>query len=86
MTGWKLVGLIASIYLVIAFLCSAYTRAEDINNNEHTSTGDYFVGLLWPLAVFFLPYALVNGTAKQIAKFLNWREKKAYAKKLNKAA
>jgi len=55
MTVWKWIGLIGSIYLTIAFLASAWKRAEDINNNVKTTTGDYFVRLLWPLFVFFIP-------------------------------
>lgn len=86
MSVWKWIGLIGSVYLGIAFLCSAYKRAEDINNNSSTTTGDYFVGLLWPLVVFFIPGYLVNSTAKQIAKFISWREKRAYSKKFSKVS
>lgn len=86
MTGLKWIGVIVSVYLGIAFLCSAYKRAEDINNNKSTSAGDYFVGLLWPLVVLFIPGYLVDSTAKVIAKYIGWREKKAYAKKFNKVS
>ena len=72
--------------MLVYILPAAYKRAVDMNNNCKTDTGDYFVGLLWPLLVFFIPAYLVNSTAKLFVKFISWREKRVYDKKFNKVS
>jgi hypothetical protein len=86
MSVTKWVGVGFAWYLLISLCISAYRRAIDINNNKNTKTSDYFNGLLWPLAVVYIPYGLVEGTALLFAKYLGYRDKKIHAKKFGNVA
>jgi hypothetical protein len=86
MTVLNWVELGVSVYLGVSFLIAAFKRAEDMNNNVKTYTKEYFVGMLWPLLVFFIPGYLVDLTAKQIAKGMSWNDKRVHAKKFNKVS
>jgi hypothetical protein len=81
---WLYVGL--AVYLMVAFFGAAYIRANDINNNKNTDTGDYFAPLLWPIGVVFIPKFLIDRTASLIAMWIDYREKKASQKKFNNVA
>lgn len=86
MVWYKWVLLILGVYLLGYSLVTVFLRAKDINNNRKSTADTYGNGLLWPFAVFYIPYGIIEGSSQLVAKYMGYRDRKYRQKKFDSVA